>query len=258
VEGLGDVCALAALDPGRHGSRRYGGVAGAHARARQGKLEKSLVSFAATHPGWPPAAGGGAAGGGGGAAAAVLDRVARAPAAAAAAAAALAARGPLGAGARLASRYPHLARVAMGAGAGFDFDPGFDRSAFDPGGGASPSSVGAAAAARARLWAGGGLDAGAGAWPPPALAARGEAGRVAAAHALLQARYETERAGEALGGGAVAGGEAAAAAEQGEEARGSGRGRFCMRGAPPGPRGEGLAAELSVLGLSPARPRPAP
>jgi len=57
-----------------HGSRRYGGGAGAHERARQGKLEKSLVSFAAAHPGWAPAAAGSAAGGGGGAAATMLDR----------------------------------------------------------------------------------------------------------------------------------------------------------------------------------------
>jgi autophagy-related protein 9 len=59
LEGAGDVCSMSAFDLPRHGSGRYCfGVPGAGAprgaRSRQGKVEKSLVSFAAAHFGWEP------------------------------------------------------------------------------------------------------------------------------------------------------------------------------------------------------------
>ncbi|XP_075264030.1 uncharacterized protein LOC142355895 [Convolutriloba macropyga] len=56
VTGIGDVCSLAQFDLERHGSRRYGGPAQVmrNRRSRQGKLEKSLVSFASTYHFWEP------------------------------------------------------------------------------------------------------------------------------------------------------------------------------------------------------------
>uniref|UniRef100_A0A061R0H4 Autophagy-related protein 9 n=2 Tax=Tetraselmis sp. GSL018 TaxID=582737 RepID=A0A061R0H4_9CHLO len=59
VAGLGDVCSAAQFDLERHGSRRYGAPAAstrAH-RSRQGKMEKSLVTFASTYPFWEPESG---------------------------------------------------------------------------------------------------------------------------------------------------------------------------------------------------------
>uniref|UniRef100_A0A7S1X4Z6 Autophagy-related protein 9 n=1 Tax=Tetraselmis chuii TaxID=63592 RepID=A0A7S1X4Z6_9CHLO len=56
VSGIGEVCSLAQFDLERHGSRRYGGpstVTREH-RSRQGKMEKSLVSFATTYHFWEP------------------------------------------------------------------------------------------------------------------------------------------------------------------------------------------------------------
>jgi autophagy-related protein 9 len=54
--GVGDVCSLSAFDFTRHGNKHYG--APAHAskaqRSRQGKLEKSFLTFQATYPQWRP------------------------------------------------------------------------------------------------------------------------------------------------------------------------------------------------------------
>ncbi|WIA42135.1 hypothetical protein OEZ86_009406 [Tetradesmus obliquus] len=61
VEGVGDVCSLAVFDFGRHGNSKYGAPAHAPAkrlRSKQGKMEKSFLTFVATYPTWqPPAAG---------------------------------------------------------------------------------------------------------------------------------------------------------------------------------------------------------
>ncbi|KAK9802892.1 hypothetical protein WJX73_002447 [Symbiochloris irregularis] len=56
VEGVGDICSLAAFDFARHGNPKYGSPAHAPktARSRQGKMEKSLLSFATTYPTWEP------------------------------------------------------------------------------------------------------------------------------------------------------------------------------------------------------------
>lgn len=58
VEGIGDVCSLATFDLARHGNPRYGSPLACPkaARSRQGKVEKSLLSFATTYPGWEPGA----------------------------------------------------------------------------------------------------------------------------------------------------------------------------------------------------------
>mmetsp|Transcript_4303 Transcript_4303/g.12400 ORF Transcript_4303/g.12400 Transcript_4303/m.12400 type:complete len:983 (-) Transcript_4303:227-3175(-) len=58
VDGLGDVCSLAGFDLRRHGNPRYGSPVDCPkaARSRQGKMEKSLLSFATTYPGWDPGA----------------------------------------------------------------------------------------------------------------------------------------------------------------------------------------------------------
>ncbi|KAI3424722.1 hypothetical protein D9Q98_008111 [Chlorella vulgaris] len=60
VEGVGDVCSLAAFDFQRHGNTKYGAPADAPKghRSRQGKMEKSFLSFAATYPAWEPGAAG--------------------------------------------------------------------------------------------------------------------------------------------------------------------------------------------------------
>jgi autophagy-related protein 9 len=54
--GVGDVCSLSAFDFNKHGNKNYG--APAHAskaqRSRQGKLEKSFLTFQATYPNWQP------------------------------------------------------------------------------------------------------------------------------------------------------------------------------------------------------------
>lgn len=52
----GDVCSLAAFDFQHHGNGKYGAPThGAKAaRSRQGKMEKSFLSFAATYPTWQP------------------------------------------------------------------------------------------------------------------------------------------------------------------------------------------------------------
>jgi len=58
--GVGDVCSLSAFDFSRHGNKHYG--APTHAsksqRSRQGKLEKSFLTFQATYPNWQPDASG--------------------------------------------------------------------------------------------------------------------------------------------------------------------------------------------------------
>ncbi|GAB4821600.1 hypothetical protein N2152v2_008646 [Parachlorella kessleri] len=61
IEGVGDVCSLAAFDFARHGSAKYGapGDAPKGARSRQGKMEKSFLSFAAAYPQWEPQGGAG-------------------------------------------------------------------------------------------------------------------------------------------------------------------------------------------------------
>ncbi|GAX83721.1 hypothetical protein CEUSTIGMA_g11146.t1 [Chlamydomonas eustigma] len=56
VPGVGHVCSLAAFDLAKHGNMKYGapmhGCKGA--RSRQGKMEKSLLTFIATYPTWEP------------------------------------------------------------------------------------------------------------------------------------------------------------------------------------------------------------
>ncbi|GLC35368.1 hypothetical protein PLESTB_000572200 [Pleodorina starrii] len=90
VDGVGDVCSLATFDLGRHGNSKYGSPVQADKafRSRQGKLEKSFLTFVATYPTWEPGELGSsmlaalAANGGGGAggAAAATDAAAAAPA----------------------------------------------------------------------------------------------------------------------------------------------------------------------------------
>ncbi|KAG2498771.1 hypothetical protein HYH03_003510 [Edaphochlamys debaryana] len=87
VDGVGDVCSLAMFDLERHGNTKYGSPVQADKvlRSRQGKLEKSFLTFVATYPSWEPgqlgrqmlaalaarAGGGGGGGSGGGGAAGV-------------------------------------------------------------------------------------------------------------------------------------------------------------------------------------------
>lgn len=56
VDGLGDVCSLAAFNLKQHGNLKYGsphqGPKGQ--RSKQGKMEKSLVSFMTNYPAWQP------------------------------------------------------------------------------------------------------------------------------------------------------------------------------------------------------------
>lgn len=56
MDGVGDVCSLSAFDLVRHGNSRYGSPVNAPKaqRSRQGKMEKSLLSFAATYTTWEP------------------------------------------------------------------------------------------------------------------------------------------------------------------------------------------------------------
>ena len=56
MDGVGDVCSLSAFDLARHGNGRYGSpvTAPKPQRSRQGKMEKSLLSFAATYTTWEP------------------------------------------------------------------------------------------------------------------------------------------------------------------------------------------------------------
>ncbi|EIE20298.1 APG9-domain-containing protein [Coccomyxa subellipsoidea C-169] len=56
VPGVGDICSLGAFDFERHGNSKYGSPSQAPkaARSRQGKMEKSFLSFAATYPTWEP------------------------------------------------------------------------------------------------------------------------------------------------------------------------------------------------------------
>lgn len=58
VDGVGDICSLAAFDFEKHGNSKYGSPISSpkDARSRQGKMEKSFLSFAATYPSWEPAA----------------------------------------------------------------------------------------------------------------------------------------------------------------------------------------------------------
>lgn len=56
VEGVGDICSLAAFDFQKHGNAKYGAPVDApqNLRSRQGKMEKSFITFAATYPSWAP------------------------------------------------------------------------------------------------------------------------------------------------------------------------------------------------------------
>lgn len=58
VDGVGDVCSLSVFDLQRHGNSKYGAPSSAPKaqRSRQGKMEKSLLSFVATYPTWEPSA----------------------------------------------------------------------------------------------------------------------------------------------------------------------------------------------------------
>ena len=58
--GVGDICSLSAFDFNRHGNKNYGAPshAGKAQRSRQGKMEKSFLTFQATYPGWEPDASG--------------------------------------------------------------------------------------------------------------------------------------------------------------------------------------------------------
>ena len=61
VEGVGAVCSLAVFDLTRHGNTKYGsspgGASSKQCRSRQGKVEKSLLTFIATYPTWEPPVG---------------------------------------------------------------------------------------------------------------------------------------------------------------------------------------------------------
>lgn len=55
VDGIGYVCSFALFDFRRHGNPRYGGdAADKYHRTRQGKMEKSFLSFVANNPNWSP------------------------------------------------------------------------------------------------------------------------------------------------------------------------------------------------------------
>eukprot|EP01025_Chloroclados_australasicus_P031876 TRINITY_DN32272_c0_g1_i4.p1 TRINITY_DN32272_c0_g1~~TRINITY_DN32272_c0_g1_i4.p1 ORF type:complete len:511 (-),score=53.09 TRINITY_DN32272_c0_g1_i4:1979-3511(-) len=53
-EGLGDVCSLSLFDLSKHGNSNYGSPfsGSKDTRSKQGKIEKSLLSFVATYPTW--------------------------------------------------------------------------------------------------------------------------------------------------------------------------------------------------------------
>ena len=55
-KGVGHICSLSAFDFRRHGDARYGAPTNARrdARSKQGKMEKSFVSFHAHYPTWEP------------------------------------------------------------------------------------------------------------------------------------------------------------------------------------------------------------
>lgn len=57
VDGLGHVCSFALFDFERHGNPKYGGALAAgskHNLTRQGKMEKSFLSFVFNNPAWKP------------------------------------------------------------------------------------------------------------------------------------------------------------------------------------------------------------
>lgn len=55
VDGLGYVCSFALFDFKRHGNRKYGGMAAdKHHQTKQGKMEKSFLSFVSNNPNWKP------------------------------------------------------------------------------------------------------------------------------------------------------------------------------------------------------------
>jgi len=59
IEGVGDVCSLATFDFDRHGNTNYGSSGSDKSyRSRQGKLEKSFLSFVESYPTWTPNSGG--------------------------------------------------------------------------------------------------------------------------------------------------------------------------------------------------------
>lgn len=63
VDGLGYVCSFALFDFKRHGNKRYGALgvisnSDKTQRTRQGKMEKSFLSFVSNNPQWQPDAGG--------------------------------------------------------------------------------------------------------------------------------------------------------------------------------------------------------
>jgi len=60
VAGIGDVCSLSVFDFTKHGNKRYGAKTNArkNMRSRQGKMEKSFLSFTEAYPDWCPDEGG--------------------------------------------------------------------------------------------------------------------------------------------------------------------------------------------------------
>lgn len=58
VEGVGDICSLANFDFEKHGNSKYGALTHCPkaSRSRQGKMEKSFLSFVSTYPTWEPGA----------------------------------------------------------------------------------------------------------------------------------------------------------------------------------------------------------
>jgi len=58
--GIGDICSFSSFDFNRHGNKNYGAPhhAGKAQRSRQGKMEKSFLTFQATYPDWEPDASG--------------------------------------------------------------------------------------------------------------------------------------------------------------------------------------------------------
>jgi hypothetical protein len=56
IDGIGDVCSLSTFDIARHGNRKYASsmTAPKPLRSKNGKMEKSILSFAANYPTWEP------------------------------------------------------------------------------------------------------------------------------------------------------------------------------------------------------------
>lgn len=56
MDGVGDVCSLAVFDFERHGNKKYGSESEGEKsqRSKQGKMEKSFLSFVALYPSWKP------------------------------------------------------------------------------------------------------------------------------------------------------------------------------------------------------------